>query len=170
MREIIVDAASLPKAADYLRKYADKLDGKSEKILSAMLDAGVEEAANNLGHFDTGQTLSSIHAEKQGREGGVRVAGNYGIWLEFGTGTTNNTAPHPKAAELGMSAHGTYIWPFQEGSPQRPHGADKGGWWYKGDDGNYHHTYGIKATYFFTNAAKFLRRQYARIAKGAFLK
>jgi len=169
MREIIVEATSLTKAADYLNKYADKLEKRSADILKALLNEGEVEARKGLeDHIDTGVTIASVGSERKGLEGTVSVFGNNGIWLEFGTGTTYNSTPHPKAAELGMSAYGTYIWPFQESSPQRPHGADPGGWWYRGDDGETHHTYGIKATYFFTNTAKMLRRQYAKIAKGAY--
>lgn len=169
MREITVDATSLSKAADYLTNYAKKLDKKSGDILTAMLQQGEIEARRGLeSHIETGATIASVGSERKGLEGTVSVFGNNGIWLEFGTGTTYNSAPHPLASQLGMSAFGTYIWPLQESSPKRPHGADPHGWWYKGSDGEYHHTYGIKATYFFYNTAQMLRRNYAEIAKRAY--
>lgn len=168
MRTITVDATALDKGADYLNRYADKLDERSAAVLDALLMRCAEEAANNLGHVDTGETLSSIRTERHGIDGTVSAGGN-AVWLEFGTGTALNGAGynHPKAKELGMSAHGTYIWPLQKSSPPRPHGGD-GGWWFPGDDGHYYHTMGFKATFFFYNAAQYIRKMYARIAKGAY--
>lgn len=161
MREIIVEATSLTKAADYLNKYADKLEKRSANILSELLNVGVEEAANNFGHYDTGQTLSSLHAETNGKEGYIRINQNYAVWIEFGTGVAANEgeAEHPMKETLGLAPWGAY---------GKGKGSNPSGWWYKDDAGEFHHTYGITATHFFYNTAQMLRRQYAKIAKGAY--
>lgn len=160
MREIIVEATSLEKAADYLNRYADKLDKQSANIVAAMLQSGEEEAADNLGHVDTGETLSTLASYQNGNEGTIQIGGN-AIWIEFGTGMVANQGQdeHPMKEALGLSPWGTY----GEG-----HGSDEDGWFYPGDDGYYHHTYGIPANYFFYNTAQMLRRQYAKIAKEVF--
>ena len=47
-------------------------------------------------------------------------------------------------------------------------GADPNGWWYEGDDGNIHHTYGIQATMFMYRTAKYLEQEFPRLAKEVF--
>lgn len=173
MREITIQATALEKGAEYLRKYADKMDKKSADIVSALLMRGEEKAREGLSeHIDTGKTISTLASYRNGLEGDISVNGNYAIWLEFGTGVAKNGPGynHPKAQEMGMAAHGTY---------GKGHGADPSGWWYPveeglpGDwqdkDGNWHrHTTGVEATFFFYNTAQMLRREYAKIAKEAY--
>ena len=160
MSEINIDSSNIDRAVTQLRRYATLLDRKSEKIVSGMLYEGANEAANNFGHVATGETLSSINTERNGKSGTITVGGN-AIWFEFGTGVIANRGgnEHPKKAELNLAPWGTY---------GKGYGSDPQGWWFKGDDGEWHHTYGIKATMFFYNTAQMLRREYARIAKKEF--
>ena len=58
-----------------------------------------------------------------------------------------------------MSQHGAY--------GQR-YGADPNGWWYYGDDGEVHHTYGIEGNRFMYNTAKMLREQCPDMAREVF--
>ena len=157
---IPLSAEGFKKAAEWLRDYARKLPKLCEDFIANMIEAGETYAINGVGHIDTGETVGTIIGYRNGNKG-VIVAGGNAIWIEFGTGVVKNGPGynHPKAQELGMSAHGTY----GEG-----HGASFNGWWYKGDDGEYHHTMGIPANRFMYNTAQMLRKEYPRLAKEVF--
>lgn len=162
MRSISVSCSlkGFARAVDWLEDYAKSLKDKSKEIISEMLQDGEFYAANFLGHIDTGMTLSTIAGYRQG-DSGLLVVSGAAIWLEFGTGVVANRgqAEHPKKAELRLYPWGAY----GEG-----HGSDPNGWYYMGDDGKVHHTFGIPANHFFYNTAQQLRKEYARIAKRAF--
>lgn len=161
VRSITVSASAsgLSAAASWLEGYANRLEKNVNELISAMLKEGEQYAIDNLGHIDTGETVSSIMAYREGSSGLLVVGGN-AIWIEFGTGVyAPGQTDHPKASELGMSPHGTY---------GLGHGADPNGWYYQGDDGQWHHTMGIPSNRFFYNTAQMLRREYKRIAQEVF--
>lgn len=157
---ISADADGFAKAAEWLEDYSKSLKQKTIDLVGVMLQKGEDYAVNGLGHIDTGETLSTLFAYRNGNKGVILVGGN-AIWIEFGTGVVANAgnAPHPKADELGMSPWGT----FGQGK-----GANPNGWWYMGDDGIPHHTYGIPANRFMYNAAQMLRRECPQLAKEVF--
>lgn len=160
----------LEKAAEWLEEYASKqLPKYCRDLISQMCKQGESWAVNLLGHIDTGETLSTIVGYRKGNKG-VIVAGGNAVWIEFGTGVIANegNAPHPKAAEFNMSPWGTYVWSEQKSVPPRPHGGDPDGWYYKGDDGRYHRTYGIPSNRFMYNTAQILRKAYPAMAKEIF--
>lgn len=158
-----LSTAGLNKAAEWLEDYAKSaLPKNCTDLISMMIGEGEHWAINELGHIDTGSTLSTIMGYREG-DSGVILANGAAIWIEFGTGVVANagSTPHPKAAELGMSPWGTY---------GKGHGASFNGWWYKGDDGEYHHTMGIPANHFMYNTAQMLRRECGRMAQEIFSK
>lgn len=161
-KEITVPATKkgLMFAAEWIRDYAKSLPSKMFKVVDEMTMQGEMYAINLLGHIDTGETLSTIAGYRDGKHGYI-VAGGNAVWIEFGTGVVANAgnAPHPKASELQMSPWGT----FGKGK-----GANPNGWYYLGDDGEVHHTYGIPSNRFLYNTAQTLRRQYPEIAKEIF--
>lgn len=116
--------------------------------------------------LEEGQRLAEIYSEgrveitteKTGEAEGVIRAGKGSVWLEFGTGVAKNPSayPHPKAKELGMNAIGTY---------GKGKGSNPEGWTYKGEDGKYHHTTGIRARLFMYNTARVLAEKMPSIAK-----
>ena len=155
-------------AASWLETYATRtLPKNCVDLISQMTRTGETWAMTLMNHIDTGETLASIHGYRNGDKG-VIVAGGNAIWIEFGTGTRYNGEGfnHPKAQELNMSPHGTYTW--YGNLSGLPHGADPNGWWYKGDDGQYHHTYGIPANRFMYNTAQMLRRECPTMAREVF--
>ena len=115
-------------------------------------------------HIYTGITIDSIMCYRDGNHGILMIGGN-AIWVEFGTGVyaplqTNHPALG-EAAKYGIVSHGMY------GKKQ---GSNPNGWWYTGDDGEIHHTYGIPSDPFFYNTAQMLRREYDKYAKEIFSK
>lgn len=160
--ECTLSARSIADVVKQLREYADSLQGKTEKLVGDLGKAGVEYANMYLKHDNTGETRNSIQFEQEGNAGVVSVGGA-AVWIEFGTGVKKNGGQagayvHPKAAELGMSAIGTY---------DKGHGADPRGWWYP-DGGGYKHTFGIESNQFMYQASQDMRRDLQEMAKEVF--
>ena len=104
-----LSASSLRAVEQQLREYAQSLTGKSEKLVRALGEKGVEYANEYLEHDDTGETRDSIRYTHEGQRGVVSVGGA-AVWIEFGTGVLANAgnAPHPKRDEVGAAAWGEY--------------------------------------------------------------
>lgn len=137
------------------------IDRKISLVIDKMLAYGEDYAINAVAHVDTGETLNSIMAYREGLHG-VIVAGGNAVWLEFGTGVRYNgaagTSPHPKGRELGMNI----------GEYGKGHGADPNGWYYQDENGKWHHTYGIQANMFMYRTAQELKNLYMNFVKGVF--
>lgn len=159
---------SLEKAAQWLEDYAkNALPKYCKDLISLMCKRGEDFAVNSVGHIDTGNTLTTIAGYRRGDKG-VIIAGGAAIWIEFGTGVARNfgSAPHPKAAELGMSPWGTF---------GKGHGASFNGWYYPDETGpyeyegkRYSHTLGIPANHFMYNTAQELKRACPEMAREVF--
>lgn len=69
----------------------------------------------------------------------LRFSGAQVLFVEFGAGEIYNPShtPNPWSAEFGMGV-GTF--------PHQKHAFDDNGWSYYGNDDQWHHTYGTKAT------------------------
>jgi len=151
---------SVSDAIKELNAYKKELLQKTQRFLDLMLDFGEDYAINQVGHVDTGETLSSIHGYRNGNKG-VIVAGGNAIWLEFGTGVRYNGAvgssPHPKGQELGMK-----IGEYGKGK-----GANPNGWWYY-DGEDIKHTYGVQANMFMWHTARELERVAPELARSVF--
>lgn len=150
----------LREAAEWLKDYARQVEENAKLLLEAMLEVGERWMITDIQHIDTGQTISTIAGYRNGNKGYLLVGGA-AVWIEFGTGVVRNVGndPHPKAAELGMSPWGT----FGKGFGSRPQG-----WWYVGDDGEAHHTYGIMGNKFVYNTAQYLRKACPTMAEEIF--
>lgn len=155
---ITADHDGFLEGKKWLRRYTRQLQKNIGEYVKRMLQDGEMYAINFLGHIDTGETLNSIMAYRDGDHGLIVAHGN-AIWIEFGTGVAYNSSLHPKAADLGMKPHGTY---------GKGHGANPDGWYYQDDDGNWHHTKGIPQNRFLYNTARQLREEYARVAQEVF--
>lgn len=85
------------------------------------------------------------------------------LFVEFGAGAIYNPGitPNPWSATFGMGV-GTF--------PRQKHAFDDNGWSYYGNDDQWHHTYGTKATMPMFHASQALRQRdlVIRIAKEVF--
>jgi hypothetical protein len=162
MKKITIQLSeeSIKAAIKDLEKYKRELGKKVQALIDAMVAHGEDYAINQVGHVDTGETLSSIHGYRDGNKG-VVVAGGNAIWLEFGTGVRHNGSaggsPHPVGAELGMT-----IGEYGQGK-----GANPNGWWYYDGD-KVKHTYGIPANMFMWRTARELERVAPELAREVF--
>lgn len=170
---VSADAEGMKQARDFLNNYRQKMLRRASSLLDKMLKEGENYAfLGAAGHIYTGITADTIMSMREGDHGMLLVGGN-AIWVEFGTGVVANNYnpyPHHKAQELGMNAIGTFVSPYPFNKSGKPHGNNPNGWWYMGDDGEYHHTYGIPSDPFFYNTAQMLRREYDKMAKEIFKK
>ena len=163
MKKITIQLSeeSIKAAIKELNTYKRELDKKVNALIELMLKHGEDYAINQVGHVDTGETLSSIHGYRDGNRG-VIVAGGNAIWLEFGTGVRHNGpaggSPHPKGTELGMTI----------GEYGKGQGANPGGWWYYDGD-KVRHTYGIEANLFMWKTARELERVAPELAREVFV-
>lgn len=157
---VALNEQSVNEAIKSLVKYKRELNKKVQALIDAMVAYGEDYAINQVGHVDTGETLSSIRGYRDGNKG-VVVAGGNAIWLEFGTGVRHNGpaggSPHPVGAELGMT-----IGEYGQGK-----GANPNGWWYYDGDA-VKHTYGIPANMFMWSTARELERVAPELARDVF--
>lgn len=156
--ECTLSARSISSAAKQLRKYAESLQTKSERLVKSLGEAGVEYANMYLEHDDTGETRNSIQFSQNVNTGVISVGGA-AVWIEFGTGVIANAGnmPHPKKDEVGAVGWGEY-----------GHGLGKGRWWFINRKGEKKWTNGIPMNPFMYQASQDMRRELLEMAKEVF--
>lgn len=160
------------KAVKELEKYKSDLNRKCEELCRRLIAAGNTVALQNINDSPLGKTItlgSEITPEKAGCRAilfstGQIKSNEYGeintlLLVEFGAGIHYNSVENPKAPELGMGV-GSF--------PGQLHAFDENGWYYMGDDGQWHHSYGVKATMPMYKTGKEMREQVVKIAREVF--
>lgn len=149
-----------------LEKYKADINTKTELFVQKLAECGLEVAKAVVGNHThgTGETLNSLRIafDSNGYLKSATLSGESEalLFLEFGAGIHfNKDMTHPLASELGYGV-GTY--------PGQVHAFDEGGWWYLGDDGEWHHSYGIGADMPMYKSAMEMRRKILSIAKEVF--
>ena len=154
-----------------LLQYKDNLPIKCEKLVSRLLQSGVSVSQTKINESPLGKYVTittDIQPEKAGCKAmliatGVTKSTDYGdvnmlLLIEFGAGIHHNPVANPKADEFGFGV-GTF--------PNQKH-AFEDGWWYPGDDGEWHYTHGTKATMPMYNASTEMLLNIRKIAKEVF--
>ena len=157
---------------DQLQDYKQDLHRKAELLCQRLAEAGLTVAQAKVGESPLGKTISlriDMEPSKAGCKAMLIASGqtksnDYGTistlcLVEFGSGIRYNHVGNPKAPEFGMGV-GTFPgqkWAFNED-----------GWWYLGDDDEWHHSYGVKATMPMYNAAVAIHQHIAAIVKEVF--
>lgn len=158
--ECTLSKSSISKAVRKLRRYAQSLEKKSERLVQILGDRGAEYAVRNYGtdHIDTGDTVNSISFTREGKIGTISVGGA-AVWIEFGTGVLANegNSPHPKRDDVGAVPWGEY-----------GQGLGKGEWYFPSRYYGWTKTKGIHMNPFMYETAQDLRRDMLDIAKEAF--
>ena len=157
---------------DQLQDYKKDLHRKTELLYQRLVEAGLTVAQTAVGESPLGKTIT-LRIQMEPRADGCKAmlvaagqikSNDYGTistlcLVEFGSGIRYNHVGNPKAPEFGMGV-GTFPgqkWAFNED-----------GWWYLGDDDEWHHSYGVKATMPMYNASVAIRQQVAAITKEVF--
>lgn len=160
-------------AINELKQYKSDLNRKCEEFCRRLCEIGAEEAHSRISQSPLGKTITvstEISPEKTGCKAILYAIGetkqtdgyepvNTLLLVEFGAGIKYNSTPNPKADEFGMGV-GTF--------PGQTHAFDPGGWYYMGEDGEWHHSYGVKATMPMYGASLKMRDKIAEIAKEIF--
>lgn len=175
-KKIIVDifnSKSINRAIKQIQRYRDDLPKKCEELCRRLAESGVQVAKTAISESPQGKTITlttDIRPEKAGCKAILMATGktvtssdgrsfNLLLAVEFGAGIKYNAKSNPKASEFGMGV-GTF--------PDQTHAFDPNGWYYLGDDGEWHHSYGAKAAMPMYKAGVEIRRQILAIAKEVF--
>ena len=170
------DKKSRDRAIKELEEYRDSLISKNDLFIKRLAEIGVTAAESilaNNGEGDTSRNArfsmvfntsegqvegliiisSDPHVDKDGRKFYPHLAWEFGAGIFYNNGNIN-----PKASEMGMGV-GTF--------PNQKHALDDY-WWYRDNDGEFHISYGTKATMPMFNASKTIIEQIDTIAREVF--
>ena len=172
MRTITINALSeksLREAAKQVDRLKKDYEAKNKTFVKELAKAGIVEARNHLvgdGDSDPPDFYTDNPYAKSGNKGAyaestIRLQGDDVAFVEFGSGVHYNghpgSSPNPLGVKLGYTI-GSYGW----------HQGLEDHWWYKGDDGEQHLSYGTEATMPLFHASQHLRQEYKRIAREVF--
>lgn len=159
-----LSVSEINNAVKELRKYQAELNYKCQKFADKLAELGLQTAKSVLEqHIYSGETIGSLRIETDERGAVTKlrivVESEAILFLEFGSGIKYSGTVNPKAEELGYGP-GTY--------PGKGHWNDPNGWWYLGDDGEWHHSFGIEAAMPMYKSTVEMRQQIMKIAKEVF--
>lgn len=172
MRTITINALSeksLREAAKQVERLKKDYEAKNKIFVKELAKAGMVEARNHLvgdGDSDPPDFYTDNPYAKSGNKGAyaestLRLQGDDVAFVEFGSGVHYNghpnSSPHPLGVKLGYTI-GSYGW----------HQGLEDHWWYKGDDGEQHLSYGTEATMPLFHASEHIKQEYKRIAREVF--
>lgn len=152
-----LSGSSIDGAIKELKAYRKKVEEAGEALTIALVEQGVELAKQNADYmsiYDTGELVDGIVPEFRDGKGYVFSSAPHSAFCEFGTGIRGAESPHP---EPGLAN-----WKYDTNS----HGEE--GWWYKGDDGQWHWTAGMPSRPYMYNTAQQLKEQVLPLAKEVF--
>lgn len=169
----LFDSKSIQNAIKQIEQYRDDLPRKCQEICRRLSVEGVRVADVAINSVPVGKTITlttDIHPSKMGCQAIMKLTGREtraedgrtfytALAIEFGAGVRYNPTANPKAKEFGMGV-GTF--------PNQTHAFDPNGWWYLGDDGEWHHSYGIQASMPMYKASVEMRQKIDLIVKEVF--
>ena len=158
-----------------LLQYKDSLPIKCEKLVSRLLQSGVEVSQSKIGESPLGKYVTvttNISANKMGckgillAKGAVKEQEGYApfsilLAIEFGTGIHFNPTPNPLISSEFPYGVGTF--------PGQVHAFQSEGWMYWDEKvQEWRHTYGVKATMPLYNADMEIIQNVVKYAKEVF--
>lgn len=169
----LFDSKSIQNAIKQIEQYRDDLPRKCQEICRRLSEEGVRVADAAINSVPIGKTITlttDINPSKMGCQAIMKMTGREtrtedgrvfytALAIEFGAGVRYNSTANPKAKEFGMGV-GTF--------PDQKHALNPGGWMYLDKDGNWKHSYGIKATMPFYKAMTEIQRNVNDVVKDVF--
>lgn len=146
----LFDGKSLQQAIKQIEAYRDDLPRKCQEICQRLTEEGVKVANSALsegkeeGYTPSTKVSYEIDANGKVIQAKIIASGPYILFLEFGSGIRYSDTKNPKAAEMGYGP-GTYPSNAPQQNPPYDNWESPTGWYYYGDDGKVHHTYGVRA-------------------------
>ena len=169
----LFDGKSLQQAIKQIESYRDDLPRKCQEICRRLAEEGVRVADAAINSVPIGKTITlttDINPSKMGCQAIMKMTGREtrtedgrifytALAIEFSAGVRYANTASPKAKDFGMGT-GTF--------PDAKHIWDTEGWYYLGDDGNWHHSFGVQASAPLYNAGNAIRQKIDSIVKEVF--
>lgn len=159
-----LSTSSIDNAIKELKQYQDKVKSAPEKITERLAKEAVQDIDNTLsGITDTdGNAIGEIGYEKVGNKTVVYNRGPQIAFLEFGTGATGKSSPHPQAGQSG--------WAYDVGKKIKVSKNGKRQWrYYDKIKGHWRITSGMPAQMQVFKAAVKMRNRVKQVAKEVLL-
>lgn len=169
----LFDGKSIESAIKTIEQYRNDLPRKCQEICRRLCEIGQQTALVAINESPQGKAVTlrmDIDPSKTGCKAmligtGKTVTDDRGrtynllLSIEFGSGIRLNPTSNPLASEFGMGV-GTF--------PDQKHALDPAGWMYLDKDGNWKHSYGVKATMPFYKAMTEVQRNVNDVVKDVF--
>jgi hypothetical protein len=160
-----LSVSEINRAIQEVEAYKKELNNKVQDYARRLSDLGLLTAKAIIqSHTASGSTIGSLRVETDslGQITRMRVVveSEAILFLEFGAGIKYNQGnENPKASELGYGV-GTY--------PDQTHAYDPNGWWYQDENGEWKHSFGVKAVMPMYNASLVMATMAVKVAKEVF--
>lgn len=154
----ILSVSSLDALLNDLKSYQQKVEAAPHKIVETLVDYGKEQIAQGISSIrdKDGNYLATAGSYMFDTAGFAYMEGEKSTYLEYGTGVSGQSSPHPQANEAG--------WQYNSGSTI----SSTGDWYYWDPIKQQHvHTKGIPAQMPVLKAANAIRQKEAEVAKEA---
>lgn len=164
---------SLKEAIKQIEAYRDDLPRKCQEICRRLAEEGVRVADAAINSVPIGKTITlttDINPSKMGCQAIMKMTGREtrtedgrtfytALAIEFSAGVRYANTASPKAKDFGMGT-GTF--------PNAKHSWQMEGWYYLGDDGNWHHSYGVQARRPLYSASVAMRQKLENVVNDVF--
>ena len=164
---------SIQDAIKQIENYRDDLPKKCQEICRRLSEEGVRVADVAINSVPIGKTITlttDINPSKMGCQAIMKMTGAEtrtedgrvfftALAIEFSAGVRYANTASPQASNFGMGT-GTF--------PGAKHSWDMDAWYYLGDDGNWHHSYGVQASMPMYKASVEMRQKIDSIVKEVF--
>ena len=168
----LFDQKSIQNAIKQIEQYRDDLPRKCQEICRRLSEEGVRVADAAINSVPIGKTITlttDINPSKMGCKAMLKMMGREtrtedgrifftALAIEFGAGIRYNQTANPKSSEFGMGV-GTF--------PGQTH-AFQDGWYYLGNDGEWHYSHGIQASMPMYKASVEMKQKIDTIVKEVF--
>ena len=164
---------SLQEAIRQIEQYRDELPRKAQQLCQRLAQEGVKVADVAINSVPIGRTITlttDINPSKMGCRAMLKMTGREtrtedgrvfytALAIEFSAGVRYANTASPRASDFGMGT-GTF--------PNAKHSWQMEGWYYLGDDGNWHHSFGVQASRPLYSAGMEMRQKIDSIVKEVF--
>ena len=169
----IFNPKSIQNCIKQIESYRNDLPRKCQEICRRLAEEGVKVADVAINSVPIGKTITlttDINPSKMGCKAIMKMTGREtrtedgrifytALAIEFSAGVRYANTASPKAKEFGMGT-GTF--------PGQTHAENPDGWYYLGEDGNWHHSFGVQASAPLYNAGNAMRQKIDSIVKEVF--
>ena len=169
----IFNTKSIQNCIKQIEYYRDDLPRKCQEICRRLSEEGVRVADAAINSVPIGKTITlttDINPSKMGCQAIMKMTGREtrtedgrifytALAIEFSAGVRYASTASPRASDFGMGT-GTF--------PDSKHSWQMDGWYYLGDDGNWHHSFGVQASHPLYSASMEMRQKIDSIVKEVF--